>query len=186
MTITTIAEAFARYHAAVIPADAPRIQIDECRRAFYAGVYGLLQTMKGGIADPSTSEEEGIIALENIDAECVAFAATLTNTPATDEVPAEFAAAIFGADIEPWQLDVRRDTRLALQPDHRYTTADPDHIKPLLRELGANIDEKLPEGWGFNLLLFTFGEGGNLFYIANADRADVIKMMREWISRQIQ
>lgn len=70
------------------------------------------------------------------------------------------------------------------QPDIRHSIKDPEMIE-LLNQLGDKISLGLPSGYGFNLLLFEFGgPGNNLFYISNADREDVIKMMKEWIERQ--
>ncbi len=63
-----------------------------------------------------------------------------------------------------------------------YTIRDPE-IEKLLRSLGEFLGNKMPEGWGFNLMLFTYGEGGALFYISSAQREDVIKVMKEWINR---
>jgi hypothetical protein len=71
-------------------------------------------------------------------------------------------------------------------PDMNYTTADAAEIRPLLQKLGGHIGSALPEGWGFNLLLFTYGEGGSLFYISSAERQDVIALMREYIQRNTQ
>jgi len=63
---------------------------------------------------------------------------------------------------------------------------DPDAIK-LLNELGKLIGGACePLGLGFNLLLFDFGEKGNLFYISNAKREDIINVMKEFIARNTQ
>lgn len=57
----------------VIPPTAPPIQRKEMRRAFYAGVWGLLQEMKQ-LGDDDVSEDAGVEALEAIEAECKEFA----------------------------------------------------------------------------------------------------------------
>lgn len=160
--VQTVAESFAGYQADVIPADAPRIQVEECRRAFYAGVYFMLMNLQGYMAEEDTPEEVGIAILEAIQHECETFAAPLGGIAA----------------IAP--------PAMLMQSESRYTIPDPAEINPLMQELGRNIGAKLPKGWGYNLLLFTFGEKGSLFYISNADRSDVMSVMREWISRQIQ
>jgi len=154
----TVAESFATYAAKVLPKDAPPIQIEECRRAFYAGAYFLLMNLSYNIGDPTTDEEQGIVQLEKLQAECEAFAAA-GGMPLPVATPA--------ADIN-------------------YTTPDADEMRPLLQDLGGRIGEALPGGWGFTLLLFTFGEGGSLFYISNAERADVLSTMHEFIRRQTQ
>lgn len=64
-----------------------------------------------------------------------------------------------------------------------YETSDADLMRPTLRRIGALIGKELPAGWGFNLLLFTYGEGGSLFYISSAERADVINVMKEYIAK---
>lgn len=67
-------------------------------------------------------------------------------------------------------------------PDYRYTVRDPE-IEQRMKLIGELIKDKLPDNWGFNLLLFTYGEKGNLFYISSAEREDVIKVMKEFIAR---
>ena len=47
------------------------------------------------------------------------------------------------------------------------------------REIGRLIGAGMPKGWGFALLLFEFGPGGNASYISNAERADMIHALRE-------
>ena len=54
-------------------------------------------------------------------------------------------------------------------------------VRELLPALAGLIDEKLPEKWGFILLAFPFGLGGRTNYVANADRADVVRSMYEFI-----
>lgn len=59
-----------------------------------------------------------------------------------------------------------------------------ENIEFKLKEIGDMIGGSLPPGWGFTLLLFDFNKAdkGSLFYISNADRADMIAMMKEFIS----
>lgn len=71
-------------------------------------------------------------------------------------------------------------------PDVQYTVPDPLEIQGMLRELAERISSGLPVGWGFMLMLFKYGEGGDLFYISSADRADVLGVLREFIKRQTQ
>jgi len=56
-------------------------------------------------------------------------------------------------------------------------------IEGILHGLGAEINKALPKGMGFTLLLFDFGKGGNLFYISNGHKEDVIKTMEEFIKK---
>src|SRR5262245_50577444 len=71
--VESVAAAFASYRQHVIPPDAPPIQVEECRRAFYAGSYAMLMNVAANIGDASTSEEDGITQLEGLQAECEAF-----------------------------------------------------------------------------------------------------------------
>jgi len=70
-------------------------------------------------------------------------------------------------------------------PDINFTTPDPDDIRTLLNDLGGRLKNDVPAGYGFALLIFEFA-GPNLFYLSSADRADMIKAMREFITRATQ
>jgi hypothetical protein len=50
-----------------------------------------------------------------------------------------------------------------------------------LQALGRHVDRQLPYGWGFVVLAFPFGAGGRMNYISNAERADVVRAMYEFI-----
>lgn len=47
------------------------------------------------------------------------------------------------------------------------------------RRLGHMIGDVTPPGWGFVLLLNSWGEGGFSTYISNAERTSTIKLLRE-------
>lgn len=64
-----------------------------------------------------------------------------------------------------------------------YTILDPD-IEKQLREMGRNLKAQMPDGWGFALLMFTYGEGGSLFYLSSGERANMVKVMEEFIARE--
>lgn len=51
-----------------------------------------------------------------------------------------------------------------------------------LKEIGKLIGGKMPPGYGFSLLIFKFGKGGGMFYISDAQRADMLKAMKEFIA----
>ncbi len=163
MRLETVAESFATYRRKVLPPDAPPIQVVECQRAFYAGVYFCLMNLAYNIGDDSTSEEQGIVELEKLKAECERFAAT-TGQPLPHAEP-------------PPPVVV---------PPSDYQTDQDEAIRPVAREIGRLIASQLPDGWGFTLLLFTFGPGGTLSYISNADRSDMLLTMKEFIKRQTQ
>lgn len=61
-----------------------------------------------------------------------------------------------------------------------------EHIKGKLQNIAQNIDKELPEGFGFALLTFKFNaepDTSNLMYVSNANRADIVKAMKEWIEK---
>lgn len=161
MKVQSVAECFASYRANVIPKHAPQEQIVECERAFYAGSYFLLMNVAHNIGDDSTSEEEGMAQLEALKRECEEFAG-MTQTP----LPT----------VEPPPMVVTEN----------YTTPDARELAPIMKRLGQVLGDALPDGWGFNLLAFTFGTGGNLFYISNAQQEDVLAVMKEFIRKQTQ
>lgn len=160
--VESVAESWETYRQAVLPKNASPVQVQETRRAFYAGSYFMLMNVAHNVGDEEASEEEGIENLERLKAECEVFAASV-GTPREAPPPSP-----------PIPADVN------------YTVPDPLDIQRTLKKLGSLIGDDLPDGWGFNLLLFTYGEGGSLFYISSAQRADVLNVMKEFIKRQTQ
>lgn len=75
----------------------------------------------------------------------------------------------------------------AARPD--YQVVNPE-IQGILRRLGALIGDKMPEGWGFTLLMFDHGEKTGLpghdamFYLSSVDRGDMILALKEFIKKQ--
>lgn len=55
----------------------------------------------------------------------------------------------------------------------------------MLQNIAKDIQEKLPEGMGFILLSYEFGDelGRKMFYVSNSDRTDVLTAMSEFIER---
>ncbi len=68
-TVWDLWQSFARD---VIPPEAPPIQRQEMRRAFYAAAWAVLQEVKV-VGEESVSEEAGIAALQRMEAELCAF-----------------------------------------------------------------------------------------------------------------
>lgn len=64
-----------------------------------------------------------------------------------------------------------------------FEILNPD-VQQVLQPLAREIESKIPKGYGFNLLIFSFGKGGSMFYVSNAERANMIEAMREFIARQ--
>ena len=54
-----------------------------------------------------------------------------------------------------------------------------------LQEIAKDIKEKLPDGMGFALLAYEFGDadGRRLMYVSNSHRADVQKAMLEFCTK---
>ena len=55
-------------------------------------------------------------------------------------------------------------------------------VKASGESLAKIIDAALPPGHGFALLIFEFGEKGQLSYISNAQRDDMIATMKDFIA----
>lgn len=56
-----------------------------------------------------------------------------------------------------------------------------EQLETHAREIGRTIAGALPKGVGFALLVFDFGEGGNLAWMSNANRADMVNSLKEFI-----
>jgi hypothetical protein len=67
--------------------------------------------------------------------------------------------------------------------DVRYEVDVPE-VEAKLKKWGRIIAKDLPQPYGFTLFFFTFGEGGNMFYLSNARRQEMIQTMREFIQKQ--
>jgi hypothetical protein len=68
----TVRDAWDSYVAGVMPPDAPPDQIRECRRAFYAGFWAMLN-INIGIGEDGVTEAMGVFVLESLVRECRAF-----------------------------------------------------------------------------------------------------------------
>ena len=57
-----------------------------------------------------------------------------------------------------------------------------------MQEIAKDIKEKLPEGMGFALLAYEFGdaEDRRMMYVSNSNREDVIKSMLEFCDKNLQ
>lgn len=56
-------------------------------------------------------------------------------------------------------------------------------IETVLRRIGEDLKRQMPPNVGFTLLMFDYGENGNMFYLSSAQRADMIKAMEEFLSK---
>lgn len=57
----------------------------------------------------------------------------------------------------------------------------------MLQEIMQEIKNKLPEGMGFTLLAYEFGdkEGRRMLYASNSNREDVMKAMLEFVDKNL-
>ena len=58
-------------------------------------------------------------------------------------------------------------------------------VKGKMQKIASKVDEELPNGYGFVVLTFNFGEGidNEMMYVSNANRQDIVKAMKEWIEK---
>jgi hypothetical protein len=56
-------------------------------------------------------------------------------------------------------------------------------LESIMRELSILVKSQIPQGVGFALLVFDFGEGGFLAYGSNAERQGMIHTVEEWLAR---
>lgn len=51
-----------------------------------------------------------------------------------------------------------------------------------MQDIAHAVDERIPEGFGFMVLVFPFGaDDGRANYVSSGQRADVIRAMKEFI-----
>ncbi len=67
-----INEAWETYRDGVLPKESLQVQIDECRKAFYAGAFSH-HAITTGIGEPDVSEEHGMKLLSAVDEEIREF-----------------------------------------------------------------------------------------------------------------
>ncbi len=49
--------------------------------------------------------------------------------------------------------------------------------------IGRALGQAMPKNVGFALLMFDFGDAGNLAYVSNAKREDMIRAVEEWLTK---
>ena len=62
-----------------------------------------------------------------------------------------------------------------------------EQVTNVLQEIMNDIKKKLPEGMGFTLLAYEFGniEDGRMLYASNSNREDVMKAMLEFVDKNL-
>ena len=56
-------------------------------------------------------------------------------------------------------------------------------VKRRMQSIAKKVDEELPDNFGFVVLAFKFNEKGEMIYVSNANREDVVKSMEEFIEK---
>lgn len=60
---------------------------------------------------------------------------------------------------------------------------DEEIVKSKMQTIAKKVNDELPEGFGFVVLSFVFDNPGQMMYISNANRDDVVKAMEEFIQK---
>lgn len=61
-----------------------------------------------------------------------------------------------------------------------------EETRDFAQRLGIAIGDMVPEGWGFTLLLFEYGDSGNLIYLSSANPEDMVKTMQEFLEHRVR
>lgn len=62
-----------QYAEKILPANAPRVQVWECRRAYYAGAAHLFTELTQRVGPDSTSEDAGVEMMQGVSDEIERF-----------------------------------------------------------------------------------------------------------------
>lgn len=73
-----IAKAWLQYRELCIHKDAGPVQVEECRKCFYAGVMTML-TINDALSEPNVTEVQAILTLESVWLEMRAYAQSLSD-----------------------------------------------------------------------------------------------------------
>lgn len=70
-------------------------------------------------------------------------------------------------------------------PDRRYQVPvaglEPDKLKDTLNRAMVAVTKEFPPKTGVIVFAFDFGGGGGMSYASNAERADAIRALEEWL-----
>lgn len=58
-----------------------------------------------------------------------------------------------------------------------------EFVKGKMQGIAKKVQDELPEGFGFVVLAFKFNEKGQMMYVSNANREDVVQSMKEFIEK---
>jgi len=68
-------------------------------------------------------------------------------------------------------------------PQFDFTGPEPPHLREELKAYGRALKNSMPKGWGFTLLMFTYGAGGSMMYLSSAQRGPMIESLKELIAK---
>ena len=57
-------------------------------------------------------------------------------------------------------------------------------LEEAARVIGKRVRKLCPPDTGFTVFTFDFGEKGNMAYVSNCERADMIRLVEEWLAYQ--
>lgn len=63
------------------------------------------------------------------------------------------------------------------------TDMPPEEVAAVLQDIARLLKAQMPAGYGFALMIFSYGDGGTMNYISSAKRADMVKALRELCER---
>jgi len=58
-----------------------------------------------------------------------------------------------------------------------------EQVKIHMKNLANMIEENVPDKWGFILMTYPHEREGELIYISNSNREDVVKALKEFIEK---
>lgn len=61
--------------------------------------------------------------------------------------------------------------------------SDEEIVKSRMQNIARKVKEELPDNFGFVVLAFKFNEKGEMIYISDANRQDVVQAMKEFIEK---
>ena len=58
-----------------------------------------------------------------------------------------------------------------------------EYLKSKMQDIARKVQEELPEDFGFVLLTYRHNSKGELIYVSNSNREDVVEAMKEFIEK---
>lgn len=166
-----VAAGFEGLRAQAIPKDAPQVQIDEMRSAFFAGAAHLFHSVMTVMESGEEPTANDMRRMEMIEKELQGFLAEYQKRHhLADEKPER------SSPEKPKQAERLGDAPI----EHKYHERMNELAHFLDHEFNGDRDHKTT---GFILLVFPFEDHGRCNYISNSRRADVIVLLKEQLAR---